>query len=137
MTQNEMNAEMVNISKFLSIAGIKKTGPVITATFGVENTDGQVYIDMEILIPLDKEVVVPEPYVFKKLFHLKNAVYSRHGGNPQYLQNTLSEMMEFIKDKKLSQITSVYSVNVKELMQGETIDNMITDLYIGVNPSVL
>jgi hypothetical protein len=46
-------------------------------------------------------------------------------------------MVGFMQEKNLQQITSAYSVNVKELKQGETIDDMVTDLYIGVNPSAL
>jgi hypothetical protein len=46
-------------------------------------------------------------------------------------------MMAYIQENKLNQITSVYSVNIKELKPGDSMDDMVTDLYIGVNPSVL
>jgi hypothetical protein len=91
---------------------------------------------MEILVPLDKEVTVQAPYIFKPLFHLKYAVHARHEGNPQLLQNTLNQMMTYIQNTN-SQITSVYSVNIKELEPGDSMDDMVTDLYIGVNPSTL
>ena len=137
MLQNDLNTEMNKIGELLLDAGLKRNGPVITATFGIENNDGQVCIDMEILIPLDKEAAVSEPYVFKKLFHLKNAVYSRHEGNPQQLQNTLNEMVGFMQEKNLQQITPAYNATIQEPKPGEGIDRFVIDAYIGVNPSVL
>jgi len=46
-------------------------------------------------------------------------------------------MVTYIQDNNLTQIISVYSVNFKELKQGDSMNDMVTDLYIGVNPSVL
>jgi len=138
MSQNDMNNEMKKINKLLLDNGLKRNGPVITATFGLEkNNDGHVCIDVEILIPLDKEISVLEPYVFKKLFHLKNAVYSRHEGNPQQLQNTLDEMVKYIQKENLQQITPAYNVTIQEPKAGEGMDKFVIDAYIGVNPSVL
>lgn len=45
--------------------------------------------------------------------------------------------MEFIRENKLKQITSVYTVYIKEIKPGDSLDNMVTDLYIGINPSVI
>jgi len=45
-------------------------------------------------------------------------------------------MLAYIQENKLTQITSVYSVNIKEL-KPDHLDDMVTDLYIGVNPSTL
>ena len=137
MTQQEIQQELMSIGKLISDLGAKKAGSLVTSTFGMEQSGTGPVLDMEILVPLDKEVNVPAPYIFKKLFHLKYAVYARHEGNPQFLQNTLNQMMEFIKANKLVQITSVYSVNMKEKRQGDSMDDMVTDLYIGVSPSII
>ncbi|MDD4644258.1 MAG: AraC family transcriptional regulator, partial [Bacilli bacterium] len=92
---------------------------------------------MEILVPLDKDIPLPEQYRMKKLFHLKNAVYARHEGNPQLLQNTLNSMVQYIQNNKLQQITPAYNATVNEPKPGEGLDKLIIDAYIGVNPSIL
>jgi len=137
MTQPEIQQTLVDMGNVIKSLGANKNGPLVTSTFGMEQTSTGPKLDMEILIPLDKEVTVQEPYIFKPLFHLKYAVYARHEGNPQILQHTLNQMMAYIQENKLNQITSVYSVNIKELKPGDSMDDMVTDLYIGVNPSVL
>ena len=137
MTQQEIQQTLSDMGNVIKTLSANKNGSLVTTTFGVEQTPTGSILDMEILVPLDKEVTVQAPYIFKPLFHLKYAIYARHEGNPQLLQNTLNQMMAYIKENKLTQITSVYSVNIKELKPGDSMDDIVTDLYIGVNPSVL
>lgn len=137
MTQPEIQQALMEMGNTIKSLGASKAGLLVTSTFGMEQTANVPMLDMEILVPLDKEVTAYEPYTFKKLFHLKYAVHARHEGNPQLLQNTLNQMMEYIKSNKFTQITSVYSVNIKELQPGDSLDSMVTDLYIGVSPSVV
>ena len=119
MTQQEIQQELMNIGKLISDLGTKKSGSLVTSTFGMEQTGTGPLLDMEILVPLDKEVNIPTPYIFKKLFHLKYAVYARYEGNPQFLQNTLNQMLEFIKVKKFF---------MKDLKQRDAIDDMVTNV---------
>ncbi len=137
MSQLEIQQTLSDIGNTIKEAGANKSGAVVTTTFAVEQAAAGPILDMEILVPLDKEISIQEPYIFKPIFHLKYAVYARHEGNPQLLQNTLNQMMAYIQENKLTQVTSVYSVNIKELKQGDSMDDMVTDLYIGVNPSIL
>ena len=137
MTQQEIQQTLSDMGNVIATLGVNKNGPLVTTTYSMEQTPTGPILDMEILVPLDKEVTVSEPYILKPLFHLKYAVHARHEGNPQLLQNTLNQMMAYIQENKLTQITSVYSVNIKELQPGDSMNDMVTDLYIGVNPSVL
>ena len=137
VVQNELNTEMGKIVKFLSDNSLRKVGPIITATFAVEAVNGQPLLDMEILVPIDKNIEASGEYHFKKLFHLVNAVYAQHTGNPATLQITYDQMVAYINKNKLQQITAGYNVNVKELQPGMSLDEMIVDVYIGVNPNVL
>lgn len=118
MTQAEVNTEMMKIGKMFEEKGIKKNGPVITATFAIETIGGQPLLDMEILVPMDKNVELTGEYRAKELFHMVNAVYARHKGNPATLQNTYNEMMAFIQQNNLQQITAGYNVNVKDMLPG-------------------
>lgn len=137
MTQQEIQQTLMDMGNTIKSLGVNKNGPLVTTTFAVEQTSTGPVSDMEILVPLDKEISAPAPYIYKPLFHLKYAIQARHEGNPQLLPNTLNQMMAYIQENKLTQITSVYSVNIKELKQGDSMNDMVTDLYIGVNPSVL
>ncbi|MHB8062261.1 MAG: AraC family transcriptional regulator [Ruminiclostridium sp.] len=137
MTQAEANTEMMKIGKMFEEKGIKKNGPVITATFAIETIGGQALLDMEIFVPMDKKVELTGEYRFKALFHMVNAVYARHVGNPAMLQNTYNEMMAFIQQNDLQQITAGYNVTVKDMLPGISLDELVMDVYIGVNPNVL
>lgn len=137
MTREELQQEMVKIGNFMQQNNLKKSGPVVTTTLSIDQTGTSPILDMEIIVPLDKEFSFSEPYRMKKVFHLKNAVYVRHEGDPQLLQNTLNSMVQYIQNKNLQQITPAYNVTVSEPKPGEGIDKLIIDAYIGVNPSVL
>lgn len=114
----------------------KKNGPMITATFGMEEINGEKILDMELLIPVDRKVELPKEYVFKPIFHIVNAIYTRYIGNPYEIQNTYVELAEFIQDNKFQQITVAYNFNINDesAVHGLT---PIIDIYIGINPSVL
>jgi effector-binding domain-containing protein len=137
IAQSEINNEMIKIGKWLNDNGLKKSGPVVTATFAVETVNSQQILDMEILIPIDKPFESSGEYQLKKVFHLVNAVYAQHKSNPASLQNTYNEMIAHMQDNKLQQITAAYNVNVSEMQLGQSLDEMIVDVYIGINPSVL
>lgn len=137
MTQEEINSEMMKIGKFLQDNGAKKAGSVVTATFAIETLNGQSVLDMEILIPLDKEIAVSGEYTFKPVFHIVNALYARHEGNPSTLQNTYNEMLAYINQNNLQQITAGYNVQVKDMLPGMSPDDMIIDVYIGMNPNIM
>ena len=137
MTQSQVQQEMTALDKYLDDKEARKNGPIITATFSMEVCNEQPLIDMEILVPLASKIDVDKKYVFKEIFHLVNAVYARHKGNPATLQNTYNEMTKYINDNNLQQITVPYNVNIVDMQNTKSIDNIIIDIYIGINPSVL
>ncbi len=137
MTQEEINTEMGKIGKFLQDNEIKKAGSIVTATFAIEENSGQPLMDMEILVPIDKKFDFPGEYIFKPLFHIFDAIYARHEGNPATLQNTYNEILEYIQQNKLQQITAGYNVQVKDFLPGMTADEIVIDVYIGVSRNVL
>lgn len=135
--QNKLNEEIQNIGLYLNNNSLKRAGPVVTATFSSEIEDEQQVFDMEILIPVNRMFESTGEYGFKKVFHLVNAVYAQHKGNPSLLQNTYNQIISYIQENKLQQITAAYNVNLNELQPGQSIDDLKVDIYIGVNPSIL
>jgi len=137
LKQDELNNEINIIQNFFIDNKIKRGGPLVTAIFNVEQVNGEQIIDIEILVPMDKKNVLPEKYNFKENFHLTNAVYARHEGNPAFLQQTYNELIKFINDNNLQQITSAYNVYINDLASIDNLDAMIIDIYIGINPNIL
>ena len=137
MTQQQINDEMMKIGKLLQDNEAKKQGPIVTVTFAIENVNGNQLLDMEILVPIDKKLGLTSEYTLKPFFHIVNAIYARHTGDPATLQNTYNEMLAFIQQNNLQQITAGYNVQVNDLLPGMTPDDMIVDVYIGVSPNIL
>ncbi len=137
MRQADVQQEMMKIGEFFKKNNIKKNGPIVTATFNIEKINEEPILDMEILVPMDREVNLSGEYRFKKTFHLINAVSIRHHGDPNLLQNTYNELMTYIKKNGLQQITTAYNVNIKDLEPGQSLSEMVIDVYIGINPSIL
>lgn len=134
MTQEEMQKEMAKIGQFFEANGIKKSGYITTTTYSIDS-DGT--LDMEILVPMDKLVDLPSEYRLKSVFKLVNAVYARHEGNPANLQNVYNEMLAYIKENNLQQITTGYNVTLKDITPDMSMDEVVIDVYIGVSENVL
>ncbi|QEN03560.1 hypothetical protein EW093_02205 [Thiospirochaeta perfilievii] len=92
---------------------------------------------MEILIPIKHSVKIDNTYLLKKEFHLTNAIFKKHVGNPNLIQNTYNEMNTYIQVNGLQPITSGYNISVKDQTHGISVDEMEIDVYIGVNPNKL
>lgn len=136
MTQEEAQLEITKILQYLESNQIQQNGPMIYTTHNVERVGGEEILDMEFIVPVDRKIDVPDDYQFKPIFHLVNAIYKRHVGHPERLQDTYDELLNYLQENQLQQITSGYNVSVNddEVALGEP---PIIDVYIGVNPSIL
>jgi effector-binding domain-containing protein len=137
ITQQEMPVEMQKLSKFITEKGAQKSGPMITATFAMEQNNFGQFLDIEILVPLDKEIEATGEYTFKKQFLLTNALKATHTGNPALLQNTYNLINSYIIANKLQPITASYNVTVKDVIDPSKIDELVIDIYVGLNPCIL
>lgn len=136
VTQLGIHSALVQLTEFMKEKDIQRTGPMLSTTFDIEEVDEELILDMEFLVPVNREVAVPVDYQFKPLFHLVNAVYKQHVGNPETLQNTYDELVNFMQENNLQQITSGYNVTVNE-DELELGGFPIIDVFIGVNPSTI
>lgn len=119
------------MDKKISENGRKRIGNPITATFGVEGDD----MDLEILLPIDKEISDIGEYKFKKKIKIENAVHISHKGNPALIQNTFNILNKYMMEKKMQPITVGYNVT----RQVDLLDmkNTIIDVFVGINPNIL
>jgi effector-binding domain-containing protein len=137
MTQQEMTQELQKIGQIIKENNATKCGPIITSTFAIEQGYMGQVMDIEILIPVDKELSLGNSLNFKKQFCLINALKISHIGNPSLLQNTYNELNKYINDNNLQTITSAYAVTVKDIADISKIDEAIVDIYIGINPNIV
>lgn len=86
MTQQQMQKEMVKIGQLLKRLDVRKNGPIVTATYSVEQIGNEQVMDIEILISLDRKVELPKEYTLKPIIKIVNALYIRHEGHPARLQ---------------------------------------------------
>ncbi|MDR0906632.1 MAG: AraC family transcriptional regulator [Oscillospiraceae bacterium] len=137
MSAAELQEISHRINTFIELGGYKKTGPTVSCTFSVEPQGSEQLIDMEILVPLDREFTPPEGCTRKPEFLLTNAVTIRHIGNPAGLQETAEQLVAYIQSRELTPVTAGYNVAVQDAKTPLEIDNMIVDIYLGINPNIL
>jgi len=137
MTQQEIPIEIKKLEEYLKKMGAEKNGLMITATFGIEQSGFDQILDMEILVPLNKEVATNDNYKLKKDFFLTNALKITHVGNPALLQNTYNELNKYIQEKCVQPITAAYNFTIKDVIDPLKMDEAVVDIYVGINPSIL
>jgi hypothetical protein len=120
-----------DMDKIISENGRNRIGNPITATFGVEGDD----MDLEILLPIDKEISDIGEYRFKKKIRIENAVLISHKGNPALIQNTFNILNKYIMENKMQPITVGYNVTRKA--DPLDVENTIIDVFVGINPNIL
>ena len=137
MSQQDMMKKSQEIEQVMKEMGVVKAGPSATTTFSVEQGSSGPIMDIEILIPIDKEIKAPVEYTFKPEIRLVNALMITHIGNPAGLENTLNELNAYIQKHKLPPITTGYNVTTKEPKAREELDTMEIDIYVGISPNIL
>ena len=76
-------------------------------------------------------------YKFKKEIKLVNCLKISHKGNPMIFQNSVMSMQKYIEENKLMPISTLYTVNIKEVKTQEEIDNYEADAYISISPNII
>lgn len=135
MKQSEIQIEVGRFVEFLKHSNAKKNGPMISATFGIEDFDGEQVIDIQFLFPIDRVFQSTEEYLYKSKFYLGNAIYKRHVGNPLTLQITYNEMLKYVEQEQLIQLSVAYNVNIDNEISN--VSESIIDVYISINSNIL
>ena len=136
MSQDQMEEENKKLFDFIEDQKLKIVGPKISTTHFI-NQSGQGSIDMEILIPVDKTFEEREDYKLKKELKLVNCLSVAHIGNPADFQKKVLELQKYIKDNKLTPISNLYTLSLRdpEAKTGEAKFQAIC--YISINPNIL
>lgn len=136
LTQSELQKEIYNIENFIKENGLNIMGPKISTTFSITQAIIPT-MDIEILIPVNKDFVETNKYKLKKQFKLTNCLKVSHNGNPATFQNTVMNLQNYISANKLTPISTLYTVNIKEVKTQEEIDSFHAEAYISISPNIL
>jgi len=140
VTQKILADKRQEIENLINEFGAHSIHPAITTSYTVEQTAEGPVIDMEVLIPLDKdvshEVMVKNlpGYRFKPLFLLTNAIRLHHTGNSVPLEDSIKELYSYIKVRNLRPITSLYNITIND---PDDPKDLIIDLMVGIDPNRL
>ena len=139
LTQKSLNEKIKEMEKLVKEFGAHALHPPITTSFGADKTAKEPSIDIEILVPLDKDVshevlVKALPgYRFKPVFTLTHAVKLHHVGNTP-LEDSIKELYSYLKVRDLDPLTTLYSITMST---PDKPDETFTDLMVGINPNKL
>lgn len=136
-TRRQLQMASQEIEAILKDKGVKRTGPSVSTTFDIDTSGDEPIFDMELLIPVDRIIYIDSPYRMKPVFRLVNAVKIRHEGKPELLQQTANELMDYIRKQRLTPVTSGYNVTIKQPSSPMDMDDLVVDLYIGVDGNIL
>ena len=129
--QSELEVVGKALEQEAVLAGAKVVGNPVTATYTVEQDE----IDMELLLPIDREITPQERYVFKKEIRIVNAVMAAYKGHPMGLQDACNQLNQYIVEHGLQPITVGYNVTKKTDML--CLENTEVDVYVGISPNIL
>ncbi|MEG0960970.1 MAG: hypothetical protein RSE60_07775 [Erysipelotrichaceae bacterium] len=101
------------------------TGEIITVTYGVNEDQ----IDMEILIPCDKEINLVEPFSFEKKRIIENCLRIRYFGYIDSIKNEVDEINQYFAQNCLKATSKAHYIakDTDQLLKGKS----LVDIYIG------
>lgn len=137
LSQSEIMDILGDMEVHIKELGIEKNGNPVTVTYQVFQEGKQLLMDVEIMIPVSKQIVPPQGYSFKPIFKLVNAVKIRIVGHPSLLKEGVQSLVDYVKKENYTPITPVYTETIYIPKNKAEIDNTITDLYIGVSYNIL
>ena len=131
LTQNEIESVGKDMEEFVVSAGARRVGNPITATYGIESDK----IDVELLIPVDKQVECSQCYTYKERIRIVNAVVAKYTGSPMGLQGACNELNQYIIEHKLMPVTVGYNLTKKVDITNP--ENTEVDIYVGISQNIL
>lgn len=88
-------------------------------------------VNVELLIPVNRNFRSSSRYVFKPVFRLENAVLAKYCGQFDKLDDAHRKLREYLICNRMQPITKVYYV-LRSLRE----DNGVIDMFVGVNGNV-
>lgn len=110
-------------------SNVSKEGPIISCTHGIKRNNMDDIVDFEYMIPISDKIICTAGFYIIDKFSLDSVLICSFTGANSELNLYSSEILEYMKEKRLSQITPVYNILWEE---SETTDMIKADLCFGV-----
>ena len=110
VTRKQMQQEMLEIKKLREQSILQKNAPIVTTTYTVEQVAGQQILEVEILVPVDRDINVPDKYNIIDRFEIIDAIYTQHQGGLSTLGNAIKELNRYIKENGKDTYNQIYNV---------------------------
>ena len=133
VTAVELQGQVENLQFYTKSQGAKKIGGVISATYAV---DGDI-MDVEVYIPVDKEVISTDEFSYKPQLFLHNCVTITHAGSPHSLNISMQALNEYIMQQKLTPMSVGFVEIRSELANPNDLENFEARVYISVVPNIV
>lgn len=130
--QETINNIISKSGEVIKKANLVINGPVITAIHSIKNDGSNQLFDFELIVPVSGVMASVDEFIFKDKFMIENALTFRHIGNPQSMNSEMESLARYIKDNKLKPVTPFYNITVKGATVPSELDEMIVDIYVGV-----
>lgn len=119
------------VQKNIDSVGLCAVGDII---FSVEEEVSEPdisIVNVELLVPVNKNFRSSSRYVFKPVFRLENAVLVKYCGQFDKLYDAHRKLSEYLVCNRMQPITKIYHV-LRSLRE----DNGVIDMFVGVNGNV-
>ena len=130
---SELQEHVERLLAYAESYGAKKLGGGVSATYEV---NGDV-MDIEMYFPIDKAIPSNDVFVFKPLLRLENCVKSNYKGHPQFVENTMKALNDFIVTNQFVPISVGFTVTVKDIIDPKDIELFEVDIYVSISPNVI
>jgi effector-binding domain-containing protein len=130
--QEQIQKRIEDIESFMEKKSIKKIGPVITAVYTLDFEEGKQMIDLEILVPVNKEFSSEKEYVFRNEFSITRALRLQYRDKPALLQEAYVALNAYMAGHGLAPVTPMYNVYINNNVSGYIPRNTEIDIYVGV-----
>lgn len=132
LTNREFQEKIIEMNKEMKKNNSEITDHFVFSMDEYHVEDGIEKIKFGIYFPVNKKFQTPEDYGFRDCLKVENAVKLKHIGNPNVINNRIDEIMMYIQDKGYQRKTPIYIVTIKDAKSALDIEDMITEIYVGV-----
>ncbi|MBQ7783102.1 MAG: hypothetical protein IJ368_03955 [Oscillospiraceae bacterium] len=116
------------VSENIDAMDFVQSGDIVFSILEEINEPNNSILDVELLIPVDRQFKSNVHYVFKPVFKLENAVMLKYCGKFSEVTSAAGVLLEYLMKNHMQMITKVYYV-VRTLQD----DTGVVDIMAGVN----
>lgn len=134
-----VNAIVKDMYDYIEMKGLKPEGRVITTTYAVNNTILGMEVDVEIMIPIKNKIILGnnEKYHIKNNFVIYDALKISGGKSVEVIKDNAEYIQQYIEDKKLIPITTLYNVTCFNDASNDRLNNGVVDMYLGISYNLI